>query len=562
MNNRIQDLARQLEFVRHIPLAKIARRSALSLRRFARDQAGGTATPLRRLKRRPYLPRSLFPARTGRLQVMEASRRFTFLGHTKELSRTEWCGAAMGGAEHQLWRMNLHYMEYLEEACDPAWVDLIITWIEGNPPTRRGAWRDSWSSYALSVRVVIWMQELARRYGRLPLDVVARVETSLVQQLLFLERNLETDLGGNHLFKNIKALLWGSAYFLGPDAERWRAKGIKLLRRELAEQVLADGAHYERSASYHCQVLADLLECYQTLTDDELRATMRDTLARMGQIVVDLVHPDGLVVLFNDSGLHMAYSPSACLEAYERLFHTRPAPRPVFALGDAGYYGLRSRESYLVVDCGRIGPDDLPAHGHADVLSFEWSVAGQRIIVDQGVYEYVPGPRRQQSRTAARHNTLILDDADQADFFGAFRCGRRPNVTVLHHVQSPTGFVLEGTHDGFRHLPGAPRHVRRIDANANEVIIRDRVDGQPGRAASIAFLLHPDVQVDIKGNRVELRRGAASINLHCTSPLILEDAVWWPDMGFECPTRRLVSKLAPDQREVISTFSVRMSRDN
>jgi uncharacterized heparinase superfamily protein len=52
---------------------------------------------------------------------------------------------------------------------------------------------------------------------------------------------------------------------------------------------------------------------------------------------------------------------------------------------------MRTQSSYLVADCGRISPADLPAHGHGDVLSSERSVKGHRIIVDQGVYEYFAG---------------------------------------------------------------------------------------------------------------------------------------------------------------------------
>jgi hypothetical protein len=64
-----------------------------------------------------------------------------------------------------------------------------------------GAWKDFWNSYALSVRVVVWLQQLARRTSRLSPDLV--VEASAVEQLVFLERNLETDICGNH----IKALI-------------------------------------------------------------------------------------------------------------------------------------------------------------------------------------------------------------------------------------------------------------------------------------------------------------------------------------------------------------------
>ena len=75
------------------------------------------------------------------------------------------------------------------------------------------------------------------RAGRLPLDLAARIEASVAEQLVFLERNLETDICGNHLIKNIKALIWASAYFTGPFAERWRRLGLKYLQRQLSHQI-------------------------------------------------------------------------------------------------------------------------------------------------------------------------------------------------------------------------------------------------------------------------------------------------------------------------------------
>ena len=104
---------------------------------------------------------------------------------------------------------------------------------------------------------------------------------SLAAQLIFLEANLETDIGGNHLIKNIKALIWASAFFQGPDAARWRKLGLDLLARELTAQILTDGVHYERSPSYHCQRLADLLECRHALgaeTPPALDAALRAIL--------------------------------------------------------------------------------------------------------------------------------------------------------------------------------------------------------------------------------------------------------------------------------------------
>ena len=155
-----------------------------------------------------------------------------------------------------------------------------------------------------------------------------------------------------------------------------------------------------------------------------------EALKAMAQPTADLAHPDGGPAEFNDAGLTMAYAPAQCLAAFAKLIKQTAAPAPVFAYPDAGYFGRREGGDYFVADCGRIGPDALPAHAHGDILSFELSIAGERIVVDPGVYEYVDGPRRRAARAAASHNTLCFDGLDQAEFFGAFRCARRPNVEL------------------------------------------------------------------------------------------------------------------------------------
>ena len=543
------NLARSWAFARHIPLRQVARRIELALRRKLRDRFGWSGAPdgpAPAPAAAPPLP--LFPARRG---MMAQPLAFTFIGKTVAMPGGIRWDAPGRGPEHQLWRMNLHYMEYLEEADDPQALVLIQQWIAANPPERAGAWQDSWNSYALSLRVVVWMQQIARRGIVAPAPVLV----SLARQLRFLARNLETDLGGNHLIKNIKALLWASAYFAGPEAERWRALGLRRLLDELPRQVLADGVHYERSPSYHAQVFADLIECRHALAPQP-PAALGEALTRMAQAAADLAHPDGLAAQFNDAGLTMAYAQGACLDAFEKLGLSRPAPRPVFALKDSGYFGLRVADTYFIADCGRIAPDDLPAHGHGDVLSFEWSAGGARIIVDPGVFEYVGGPRRTRSRAASAHNTLCLAGADQADFFGAFRCGRRPDVTLRHYEASADGFVLEGSHDGFAHLPGAPVHVRRFEAGPAALAIKDRIEGRPDRPARLNFLLHPAVVATVHRGGLRLACGSVAIEMSCSLPMTMTDAVWWPDMGREENTSAVQVEIACGVAAVVTHLRV------
>jgi glycosyltransferase involved in cell wall biosynthesis/uncharacterized heparinase superfamily protein len=551
---------RFIAFARHMPPGKILRRAELGLRRRLEDHIPlFRRTPGRAAAaaRRATLPPPLFaPRKHLAPAAVPGGVRFTFLNRSVEMQgRVDWTAPGPGPAD-QLWRMNLHYMEYLEGVDDESWAMLVSGWIAANPSGMRGAWRDSWNSYTLSLRVAVWLQELARRQGALPGDIIRRAEASAVEQLEFLERNLETDLGGNHLMKNIKALIWASAYFSGPAAARWRRTGLALLTRELGVQIMPDGMHGERSASYHAQVFADLLECRHALGEDAFGGRLDDALAGMAQAIADLTHPDGSPALFNDAGMSMAYAPAACLDVYERLSGRRPEPRAVFAFKDAGYYGLRSGGAHFIADCGRIAPDDLPAHGHGDVLSFEWSVAGERIIVDQGVFEYAAGERRQRARAAASHNTLCFEGADQADFFGAFRCGRRPDVDVTGYAPRAGGFMLEGGHDGFSALPGRPRHIRRFDATPDNIVVTDRIEGAPSRPAQIAFLLHPGVDVSCAGCEATLRGRRAAVQMTSSQPITVEPAVWWPDMGVELATRRLVVRLARGAASAMTQFRI------
>jgi len=553
--------SRAVAFARHMPLHRLARRAELEAKRRVLQHAGSLMpragrgdAPVPEVSANPPLP--VFRPRGGRIARTGDGWRFHFLNRAMAVARQVDWQAGGPGAEHQLWRMNLHYMEYLEEAPDADLSELMAQWIVANPPYRPGYWRDAWSSYTVALRTVVWMQQLALRGGRIALARRTDIVASLAAQVRFLAANLETDIGGNHLIKNIKALIWAGAFFTGGERRGWRALGLRLLEQQLARQVLADGVHYERSPSYHAQVLADLIDIRHALGRDPLSGKLDAAILAMAQVATDLAHPDGGPALFNDAGLTMSYAPDECLDACERLLGARPQPRRVFALADAGYFGLRTADTCVIADCGPIAPDDLPAHGHGDVLSLECAFGGKRFVVDQGVHQYYAGARRQAARSAASHNTLCFEGADQADFFGSFRCGRRPSVEVRRYEARAGGFVLEGAHDGFSGLPGKPRHVRSIEAGTHRIEIRDTIEGCPDRAARIATLLHPECEVVLESGAARVTRGACTIHLSTDRGLAIEPAVWWPDLGVEMSTHRLVTRLEPGAKHAATTIEV------
>ena len=389
-------------------------------------------------------------------------------------------------------------MEYLGSVDDALFAELIEDWIAGNPPEAADAWRYGWRPYNLSVRVAVWLEEIARRRDRLPPSLLQHAGSSLGAQLRFLTRHLESDLRGNHLMKNIRALAWGGACFIGPEADRWTELARVLLREELAEQILPDGCHYERSPAYHCQVMSDLLACRAALRQPLME--LDRALDRMAAVLPCYTHPDGQIAPWNDGGLTMAPTPGRLASVHAEL-GGRPAEarQGPFALPDGGYFGMRAPDELVIVDCGQLGPPYLPGHGHCDLLSFEWSVGGRRIVVDQGTHQYVAGPRRWTTRCTASHNTLAVTGGEQSDIYGAFRCGRRARPELRSFAADGSGFRLEGTHDGYQY-PGRSAAARpMVEAQPGRLRVEDRLEGGNGQKATSHLLLHPDCRVEAGG---------------------------------------------------------------
>jgi hypothetical protein len=161
------------------------------------------------------------------------------------------------------------------------------------------------------------------------------------------------------------------------------------------------------------------------------------------------------------------------------------------------------------------------------------------VIVDQGVFEYVAGRRRQVSRSAASHNTVAAPGADQGDFFSAFRLGRR--TRLAHRSVSFEGdrIRLDAGHGGF--VGRGPRvlHDRSIDASAHDIRVTDRLSS-PLPGASATLLLAPRAKPSLNPDGcVSIGGFDRPITLSATSEIQIEPAVWWPDMGVEIATSRL-----------------------
>ena len=74
-------------------------------------------------------------------------------------------------------------------------------------------------------------------------------------------------------------------------------------------------------------------------------------------------------------------------------------PDGLAVLPDSGFVVAREGPLWLAFRCGPSAPDYLPAHAHADALSFQLWWRGRPVVADPGTYTYEPGKDRDWFRS-------------------------------------------------------------------------------------------------------------------------------------------------------------------
>jgi uncharacterized heparinase superfamily protein len=465
--------------------------------------------------------------------------RITLLGHTRTLVRQDGGHDWAQADAPLLWRYHLHYWDWAwtltgprpagtAERHGPALFAILYTsWraacLPGAAHPDRAARTVAWSPHVASLRAwALCGLAAPLAAGTSVGDLVA---LDLARHRVFLCSHLESDVGGNHLVKNLKALV-GLAVAAGDaeDADRWAGA----LRRQVIRQVLPDGGHAERAPAYHCQVLADLVDVTGLLTaaGRDVPWEIVDAVARMRGWLATVRSPDGGVPLLNDgfpvpaatidwllapspSGAAMAIPAARGSERSHLTLAASVAPVPdratstvttlparatrpeagprLWLLPDTGLVVAAAGRFQMLADVGLPCPDDLPAHAHADTLAVLLWHDGLPVLVDTATSTYAPGPTRDWERGTAAHSTVAVDDADSTEVWGAFRAGRRARPRLCEVGFDAGAPVVTAEHDGFRHLPDHPVHRRTVRLHPDRVEIVDVVEagGRPDGEAGL-----------------------------------------------------------------------------
>lgn len=401
-----------------------------------------------------------------------------------------------------LWRFHLHYQDELLAALAEgddvsrrraAAHVRIAEWIDGNPPTARR--RDAWHPFCISRRVINWILAWPALETHRNAAVRQSVLESLAAQVEFLRKNLEWDLRGNHLLVNLHALGLAGAFLGGAEGDRALESVERHLPGQLREQLLPSGEHFERSPMYHAQMLEAVLDLRDALTvvAPPLAAECVSAARRMAGFLERILHPDGKIPLLGDSVFDETPEPAILIGAAREPATDRESSAHNASNETGDCWTFRDETTFLLFDTGPVGADELPAHGHCDLLSFEASVHGQRLFVDSGIFDYEDSPLRRYGRSTAAHNVLQIDDSEQCDLWSKFRMGRRGKPVRRASGRTEEWSWCFASHNAYRRA-GVPETGRWMAARGGGFWVAvESLGGAGPRTATLRWHLHPDV---------------------------------------------------------------------
>ncbi len=441
----------------------------------------------------------------------EAENRFTFLNLTHRFeNRIDWNFKKYG----KLWTYNLNYFDFLnQDGMDiKDGLRLIRDYIESLSYIEDGL-----EPFPVSLRGINWIKFLSRHKIDDP-----NIDSSLYAQYCILMDNIEYHLLGNHLLENGFSLLYGAYYF---KDEKFYEKAKEILEKELQEQILSDGAHFELSPMYHQLMLYRVLECINLMKnnrfkeEDILLALFNEKAAVMAGWMKKMTFSNGDIPLLNDSALGIAPTSFQLLQ-YASTLNLLPKK---MELSDSGYRIWKNEKYEIVVDIGKIGPDYIPGHAHSDTFTFLLYKNGEPLIVDTGISTYEPNERRQKERGTAAHNTVMVEGLEQSEVWGAFRVADRAYVYETEESEN----TITARHDAYKKRLDAT-HERKFVFNEKSIRISDKIISKKSYRGEFFIHFHPNIKLSVDKNRIFCNNAQITVK---GADITLSDYMYAPEFN-------------------------------
>ena len=416
-------------------------------------------------------------------------------------------------------------------------------WIVNNPYLEGVNWSDSWQ---IGARIINWSLIISFAYEELSKNknFIEEVGSSMIEQAAFIRKHhSKFSSANNHLLLELISCAFAAILF--PSSNYTKIFGSKIisdLEQEVQRQYYDDGFHFEQSVAYHWYTLNYLLLFVRSASESQynLSNLTQKKIKQAFEALSFFNLPAGAIPQIGDGGFENSYYTFYLFHPdtnnYTSLLYqasiyfneskwkrgiNSPDPRTTLVYGgkipknyscyikteppkqlyDAGYYILQGQFNNGVVyrvifDAGPFGLEPTFAHAHADSLSFLVDLNGSPFLIDPGTYLYHPKDKKWRNyfRGTSGHNTVRIDQQDQAVSGGNMLWLSEPKTTLLNYQELEGDVFIEAKHDGYSRLKDPVIHKRSIQINNgfNSILVKDSLSCKNEHKADIFYHFNND----------------------------------------------------------------------
>jgi hypothetical protein len=304
------------------------------------------------------------------------------------------------------------------------------------------------------------------------------------------------------------------------------------------KQFLPDGGHIERSPHYHAEsaAIATLIRDVDADRRGVLAGRIAPQLSRALRALAVMVSPTGVPARFSDisrtfSGKFAASQVAEMLDETDR--GGVAGQLPDFGLVHS-QWAERDQRFSLVFDCGPIGFQGNPGHGHADMLSFCFWVNHHELIGDPGTFLYADRPDAMVFKLREAHNCVDWPAHPSSGLSRYFRWRRIPPPSRLARRTSACGEPCLCAEHSWRVGLRRFHQSRTWIPLTSGVAVLDQVRSSSREHAVGRLNLQPGSHVTFSSPNVANvihSSGTASISIFGVKECCVDDAWYAPSYG-------------------------------
>ncbi|MGB7655914.1 MAG: heparinase II/III family protein [Novosphingobium sp.] len=442
------------------------------------------------------------------------------------------------------------------ETVAPVAERVLTAWLDANPkPPSKPGKGPAWSIDNAGNRLVNWLVHAPLILSGENRALRSRTFDAMAAHARWLDRHV-----GRAEDRLAEVAGWCgivAAGLLLPQGKPRRLFGESGLIRALGEMVGDDGGVLSRSPLCQMEAIALLVRlraCYLAVKRDMPRAL---------ETMIDLLVPPLLALTHGDGSLG-SWQGGWAIDAGELALLVEASgvrTRPLRDVRQWGYQRVVAQKGVLQFDAA---PPPLAKHartGCASTLAFEFSHAGQRIVVNCGgagcAGGLIPARLEQGLRASAAHSTLVLDDANSTAVLINGRIGSGVSEVdidrrTLIGEKNAGATRLEASHNGYASRFGLIH--RRIlilrddgtELRGEDLLVPASGKGKSGKVGfAIRFHLGAGIEAglseDGKGAGLALPDGSYwQFRTGSEGQVTIEESLWADGQGRPHPIQQLV----------------------